>query len=407
MKWLFRAISLVVFGLSASAATPSLEELWEVVQEQAEQIEALKTELNEAREKVAITEERLEVTTNYVESIDLGESRGSKTAIGGYGELHYNNLDAADSNRDLKKIDYHRFVLFFDHEFSDSVRLFSEFELEHSLAGDGKSGEVELEQAFLEIDLNEEYYTRTGLFLVPVGILNETHEPPTFFGVERNDVENVILPSTWWEAGIDVGGRYESGFSWDFAVHSGLKIPTEGSKAFRVRSGRQKVAEASANNLAYTIRGRYTGVPGLDISATYQVQQDPSQGSNDGLDGGKLINLNAIYQIGEFQVRALWAQWHFNGTAVEAADADEQAGWYIEPSYRFNAFERSFGVYYRYEDVEGARVQDRFDQWQIGFNWYPVSDTVLKVDWRNRSHDLSDYSGGNFKGFDLSVGYQF
>lgn len=407
MKRLFSAISLAVFGISASGATPSLGELWAVVQEQSAQIKALKTELENANKKVAVTEERLDVTTNYVESVDFGEPSESKTVLGGYGEFHYNKLNARDSSKDLRKADYHRWVMFLNHEFSDRVRYFSEFELEHSLAGDGKPGEVELEQAFIEIDLDDEHVTRTGLFLVPVGILNETHEPPTFYGVERNDVENVILPATWWEAGMGMGGRYESGFSWDFAVHSGLEMPTEGSKAFRVRSGRQKVANAIAKSLAYTIRGRYTGLPGLDLSASYQVQQDPSQVANDGLDSGKLINLNAIYQTGHFQIRALWAQWHFNGAAVESANVDKQTGWYIEPSYRFNAFERNFGTYYRYEDVEGARVQDRFDQWQIGLNWYPVPDVVLKVDWRNRSHDLSDQSGRDFKGFDLGVGYQF
>ena len=126
---------------------------------------------------------------------NLSSKANSKTVIGGYGELHYNNIE------DTESIDFHRFVLFFGHEFTESIRFFSEFELEHALSGDGKPGEVELEQAYIEMDLTESTTLKTGLFLVPVGIINETHEPPTFYGVERNPVEKNIIPATWWEAG--------------------------------------------------------------------------------------------------------------------------------------------------------------------------------------------------------------
>ena len=48
-------------------------------------------------------------------------------------------------------------------------------------SGGGTPGEVELEQAYLEFDLNSGLHSRAGVFLLPVGILNETHEPPTFY----------------------------------------------------------------------------------------------------------------------------------------------------------------------------------------------------------------------------------
>ncbi|OUR68170.1 porin, partial [Cycloclasticus sp. 46_83_sub15_T18] len=117
-----------------------------------------------------------------------------KTTIGGYGELHYNNLSGKGGASDKDAIDFHRFVLFFGHEFSDDIRFFSELELEHSIAGDGKDGEVELEQAYIDFDLNDQHTARAGLFLLPVGIINETHEPPTFYGTERNPVEKNIIP---------------------------------------------------------------------------------------------------------------------------------------------------------------------------------------------------------------------
>ncbi|MEJ2133241.1 MAG: porin, partial [Gammaproteobacteria bacterium] len=108
-----------------------------------------------------------------------------------------------------------------------------------------------------------------------------------------------------------------------------------------------------------------------------------------------------------FELRALYARWDFDGDAVEAADADEQTGWYIEPAYRFGVRKGELGFYTRYEDVDAARPQDRFDEWQLGFNYWPVENTVIKFDYRNREHDLDAESGRDFNGFDVGVGYQF
>jgi len=119
-----------------------------------------------------------------------------RTTIGGYGELHYNNYRGdtpAGVDQKNDEIDFHRFVLFFSHQFNDWISFRSEIELEHAIAGDGKAGEIELEQAYLDFALNKHYNVKAGVFLIPLGIINETHEPPTFYGVERNEVEKRII----------------------------------------------------------------------------------------------------------------------------------------------------------------------------------------------------------------------
>lgn len=406
------AVAALLFFSSLPAAAqqpPTVEELWEIVQRQQAEIEALKEQLGETREEVAVTSEKvtetetqLEATGDYLESFEPGSGALAGTSIGGYGELHYNNLDADDPAEDLERIDFHRFVLFVAHEFSDRVGFFSELELEHSLAGDSAPGEVELEQAYVNFALDENTSAQAGLFLLPLGILNETHEPTTFYGVERNSVESIIIPSTWWEAGAGVKGQYGEGFSWDLAMHSGLAVPTTGGDAFRVRDGRQKVAEALASDPALTARVKYTGWPGLELAASYQFQSDPSQASGDGLDTGHLFTTHAIYQAGDFGLRALYGMWRFDGPAVEAANADEQDGWYIEPSYRLN---EQFGLYARYEDLDGAVAPERFTQFEAGVNYWPVPGVVLKADVRSRDFDA--LPGGDFDGFDLGFGYAF
>ena len=394
---------------AAQVAAPSIEDLWQIVQRQQAEIEALRAALDDTRqrmvatnEKVTESEQRIEATGDVVETLAAVDSAPRKTSIGGYGELHYNQVrsDSGDSD----EIDFHRFVLFFGHEFSDRVRFFSELELEHSLAGDGEPGEVELEQAYAEFALTDNLYAKTGLFLLPVGILNETHEPPYFYGVERNNVENIILPATWWEAGAALRGNLSGGLSWDAAVHSGLAMPTTGGSAFRVRSGRQKVAEANASDLAATVRLKYTGVPGLELAASYQYQSDPSQVAGDGLDSGQLFTAHAVYQRDRFGLRAFYGAWNFDGAAVEAADADSQSGWYVEPSFRVSD---KWGVYARYEDLDAARQQDQFTQSEFGFNYWPVDGLVLKMDFRSREFALPALSTSDFDAIDLGFGYNF
>ncbi|MBT8113615.1 MAG: OprO/OprP family phosphate-selective porin [Gammaproteobacteria bacterium] len=362
-----------------------------------------------AEEKAGEANEVANATAEVVEDSPLDAFEG--ISLGGYGEVHYNNLSADDSDRDLEEVDLHRFVLFVGKEFTDDLRFVSEFEIEHGgveADGDPLGGEVEIEQAYIEYDVNDNAQVRGGVFLVPAGILNETHEPPTFYGVERNDVENVIIPSTWWEAGVGSTFRTNNGFSFDAALHSGLNFSgTSG----RIRSARGKVSNQRLSDPAVTGRVKYTGIQGLELAASINHQTDPTQdddtdAEDDFIDDATLYQAHAIYNRGRLGLRALYAQWDFSGDIEDAAgDIDEQFGWYLEPSFKVNNW---LGLYARYEEVEGARVQDQFSQWEVGANWWPHTDVVVKFDYRDRSHDPeAEADGRDFDGFDLGIGYMF
>jgi len=399
-------LAQTVPAFADASRPPTVEELWEIIQAQQAEIDALKRQQAETAKTAADADEKAEAAVVAVEesATSTAGNWADRTSVGGYGEMHYNNIDADDSDNDVDEMDFHRFVLFFGHEFTDSIRFFSELELEHSVSGDDQNGEVELEQAYLEFDLKDNLQAKGGLFLLPVGIINETHEPNTFYGVERNDVESIIIPATWWAGGAGINGHFDNGLSWDLAVHEGLKMDTSGDDQFRVRSGRQKTSEADASDLAYTGRLKYTGIPGLELAASINYQTDASQDSGDGLDEGILYEAHAIYQQGPFALRALYAEWDFDGSAVKAAGADTQSGWYIEPSYK--PWDK-LGLYTRYEDVDAYRDSDQFDQWEVGANFWPHEDVVLKVDYRSRDYDLASQDGEDFTAFDLGIGYQF
>ncbi|MCY4046345.1 MAG: porin [Cellvibrionales bacterium] len=391
---------------TSSFADNTTEELRATIKSQQEALKQLELRLDE-------TEKRLEQTAD---AVDSSASKGSATTIGGYGELHYNHITNDKDGTAKKEFDFHRFVLFFGHEFTENTRFFSEVELEHALSGDGKPGEVELEQAYVEHDVNNMFSTKAGVFLIPVGILNETHEPPTFYGVERNPVEKNIIPATWWEGGAAITVKPMGGLAFDAAITSGLKTPTTGSNAYKIRKGRQKVANADGNDLAYTLRVKYTAVPGLELAATAQYQTDVTQnlqtldienedGTTETLTFEKapatLLSTHAIYNYEGFGLRALYAQWNIEGAEAEAAGRNEQYGFYLEPSYRINDAFGVFARYSKYDNTAGDKEDSKITQINTGVNYWLHENVVFKADYEIQG-DTKDAQG-----FNLGVGYQF
>ena len=392
-------------ALAAGGATaqelPSPEEMWQIIQQQQQEIEALKERIGAGE---AVAEETAMAVEAVVESMDAGTTGAGwwdRTQIGGYGELHYNIKE--DS---LDRVDFHRYVLFFGHDFNATTRMFSEFELEHSLAGEGKPGEVELEQAYIERDFSDSVTGRAGIMLMPVGLLNEVHEPPTFYGVERNKIENVIVPTTWWEAGVSGTMTTEAGVQFDMMLHSGLKVPTD---SFKIRSGRGKVANHDFEDGAVTGRIRYTGMPGVELAAALQHQADLTQGSD---ASGTLIVANAdvtrpISNSMSLGVRALYAGWEIDGEEAAALGADSQNGWYLEPSVRMAlGGDESVGFFARYETWDtraGNSADTEENQWVVGVNYWLHPNAVLKADYATLEKPGADDAST----LSLGVGYQF
>ena len=364
-------VSAVALGLSSTAMAVSDEEF-----------KALQERFNQLADQV---EANSQSTSN------------SSTTIGGYGELHYNNLsNGAGENK--KELDLHRFVLFFNHEFNDKIRLFTEIEIEHALVKDTddgtNEGEVEVEQMYIQFDIGENSNVDAGVFLIPVGILNETHEPPTFYGVERNPVEKNIIPATWWEGGAMFSSRYDSGVSYDIALTSGLNGGTS------IRGGRQKTSKAAANNLAATARIKYTGTRGLELAATAQYQDDMTQDTSDDIESATLLETHAIYSFSDFTVTGLYARWDIDGVGAESTGKDVQDGAYLEASYKVNP---KLGFFVRQNEWDNGGTGDTSkSQTDIGVNYWPHEDVVIKADYQAQN-DIA----GDFDGFNLGLGYQF
>jgi hypothetical protein len=405
MKIKYLPLALMFAFSSQQAMALSIEDKIDMLQEEITQLK--------------IQAERAE------KSQGSGASLSDKTTVGGYGELHYNNFSGdtpAGVTRSKDEIDFHRFVLYFGHRFNDWISFKSELELEHS--NTENAGQVELEQAYLDFNFSEKVNAKAGIFLMPLGFINETHEPPTFYGVERNIVETRIIPSTWWEAGASLYGELTPGFKYQAGLTSSLSAEHFDDFATKgVREGRRNVSEAPAENIAFSGRLDYSGVPGVTVGAsvfTGNTGQD-----NDNLDADARLTLwdvHARYNIDKLDVRALYAQGHLSDAAdintafasVNNEVAEQFYGWYVEAAYKvWEKDNQSVAPFVRYEkwdtqdELASNTVRDSASNnhvWTVGANYWPDPQVVLKMDYQN--YDKPDGDKGD-KRFNLGLGYMF
>ena len=332
-----------------------------------------------------------------------GSGDGPRTGpISGYMELHLNvPLDRADGDA---TVDFHRFVLLFTHSFSDRLRFVGELELEHALVeGLEEAGEVELEQAYIDVLIKPSFNLRAGMVLVPVGIINERHEPPVFYGVERPFVDTVIVPTTWFDAGAGVHGRIGSALAYRAYVMAPLDA-TEFSADEGLRGGIQKGSEANIRNAAITGRVEYTRVPGLTIGVSgwrgdtgFNIPRlNPTVG---------VAEIDARFRRRGFELRGQFAR-VFIGDSARLNDAltlligvapniaRQLQGYYLEASRLFSLrrWDHEVGVFARFEDFDtqyrmpaGQEPVPDFKRraFTIGASYFLDPDVAVKFDYTN------------------------
>jgi len=369
--------------------------------------------------QAATTEEKIEILTREVEQLKQERAAGApagvtpgyhagrevemqyhgatgQTTVGGYGELIYNNLDSGN------EINLRRVILFLGHRFNERIRFFSELEVENAkVEGGEEGGEVAMEQAYLDFTLTDKHSAVAGLLLVPVGFLNEVHEPPTFYGVVRNPVETNVIPTTWRELGAGLAGEVAPGWRYDFMVTSGFNIPTRGANAYLVRDGRQEGQQAVANEPAYTARIKWLGLPGVELGAAVQYQPDVTQGAAAESVSAVLASATAAVSRGPFALRALYARWDLDGQEPKSIGRDKQEGWYVEPSFKLTPKLGVFARYNQWNNEAGLSGSEDSKQTNIGVNYWPHPNVVLKADLQNQSGAIND------DGFNLGIGYMF
>ncbi len=421
--YLALALALSCAPLSTLAADASIEQKLEILQKELDELRAEMARMKSQQAAPATAAAGSAPPTAPGGTL-AGISAGSNT-FGGYGELHYNNFKDG-SKKD--EIDFHRFVLFFGHKFTDNLRFHSELELEHSFAATGRTGEVELEQAFVDYRVNDAFNFKAGAFLVPMGIINETHEPPTFFGVERNEIETRIIPSTWREAGVGVHGEIVQGLRFDAGIVSSLDAGRFNAPASAVRSMRTSFSNAAAHDFAVYGALNYRGIPGLAVGASVFTGNTAQNGASDaalkGVNGRLLLwDLHAQYRLGGLELRGVYARGtlgdadQISAAAIARTSSSSNVapssfwGYFAEAGYHFEFGQdmevAPFARYERYNTqasvpsgfTADAKNNERVTTFGVNFKLHP--QVVFKADYQDFQKDPQKDR------FNLGVGYMF
>ncbi len=197
----------------------------------------------------------------YTNSADNLLSQNSRILFGGYGEVHYNQPFGNETVSN-GQLDVHRVVMLFGYNFSNRTQFVTEIEYEHV-------SEVYVEQAFLQHRINSYINFRGGLLLIPMGIINEYHEPTTFNGVERPLIDKYIAPTTWREIGFGLNGNIlDASLKYQFYIVNGFN-GYDGSANLSgkngLRKGRQKGAESFSSAPNFSGKLEYYGIRGLNV----------------------------------------------------------------------------------------------------------------------------------------------
>jgi predicted porin len=342
----------------------------------------------------------------------------------GYGELNYSR---PTGNSSATTADVGRFVLGASYRFDEKTRFVSELEVEHSVSSADDPGEVEVEQAYIERRLGNSTFAKIGLFLIPVGMLNESHEPTRYYGVFRNYIDTAIIPTTWREGGFAVEGNTAGGLRWDVGISTGFKLSkwdatsTEGAEG-PLGSIHQELALAAAGDLSQFAAVNYTGMPGLRLGASV-FTGDSAQGQP-GFDNNRvtLWEGHARWNPGNWDLAALYSRGHISNTRAlnltlvgnPTLIPETFFGWYLEAAYRaalpnnwtlapFVRYEL-FNTASGYASLGSGLTPDPLDDEKVltaGFNVDIAPGVVLKLDYLHFQRD------NDSNRFDLGVGYQF
>jgi hypothetical protein len=322
----------------------------------------------------------------------------------GYMEMHLNQ-----AREEPTLLDFHRFVLLFGHSFSPRMKFWSELEVEHAFIEGGEaSGEIAVEQAFLDFFLKPQLNLRAGILLAPVGIVNERHEPPSFFGVERPFVDTVIIPTTWFDAGFGLHGDLGRGFS--YKLYAMAPPDATGFSAGEgIAGGRQHGFLSVFNSPGVTGRMEYRGVPRLTLGTSFFTA---NTGFNlPDLDPWlNLFEFDGRYRRGRAEFRGQFAQYWLSQsgdlnrtlqlqTGVNPNIAKSSLGYYLETAYHLlpSAATGDIAPFFRYEKFNtqhrmpgGFTPLPQFDRsaYTLGLTYRPHPDIAIKTDYqflRNRS----------------------
>lgn len=405
------------------------------------ELSEMTVQLDELRQQLAVITEEVErlrsgeqeeppppVSQRGAAGIGLGEAAASvykKTSgvsIAGYGEMLYQNTDSQNESGvsvpSLSELDFLRAILYFGYRFDDKFVFNSEIEIEHA-------DEISVEFAYVDYLANPAFNLRGGMVLVPMGMVNELHEPNVFLGARRTETESHIIPSTWRENGF---GFFGSKGIFDYRAYLVNGLDGSGFSSSGLRGGRQKGAKAKAFDMAFVGRVDVNPTPGVQIGGAVYYG---NSGQNLQGTGGETLDVRTTVaeihgqaRLRGFDVRGLYAFSNVDqagelsaalGLPTTSPVAERMRGGYLQ--FGYNLLNRvsdrvQLIPYYRFEDVNtqvrvplGYRADPRQHRTlhTFGFELKPIYQIVIKTDYQW----ISNRAETGVNQFNIALGYVF
>ncbi len=388
--------------------------------------------------KLGELERKVDLLTQEIEKLKLGDAaepaadktapgfapasskvyfaKPSKVSIGGYGEFVLTAPSKRQQNGDpsgaKKRADLQRVVLYTGYKYNDWILFNSEIEFEHGGSGEAAEsrGEITVEQAYLDFKVHRNVGIRAGNVIVPLGLVNETHEPTAFHGVNRPNVERTIIPSTWHENGAGLFGDFGP-VSYRTYLLAGLhaKATTDpstdgftGSSA--IRGGRASGSKTAIEDMAWASRVDVEALPGVQAGAGLYIGQ-ADQGD---LTASVPVTLWETHATSEWRgasLKGLYAEGRIgNADSLNIAQGHTDAaknsvgrrffGGYAEAAFDVlsvfkNNKGQSFSPFFRYERYDTQlRTPGAFSknpanskvEYTLGVTYKPIPQVAVKLD---------------------------
>ena len=428
---------------SAGGGEPSrtleqrVERLEKLLAETRAELAAAKASTSADPQRLAEIERQIEVLAREIEQLKIGEAApapavaeiknlrygvgpaaskvyGKKgVSIGGYGEFAYSRFAGlrqdGEASGEQSHVDMLRAVVYFGYKFDDHWVVNTELEAEHAVTALDKGGEVEIEFAYLDYIFSRTLRARAGLILIPMGWINELHEPPTFLGTLRPEVEQRLIPTTWREIGA---GFYGDAGRFSYRLYAVNSLNSAGYSSEGIREGSQEGSEALAENWAVTGRLDWTPVEGALVGASFfsgksgQGRLTPAGRTFSG--STTLFDVHADWKWRGLWLRGLYVRTTVSDVAAineaNALEGDESAGsrqwgWYAQGGFDVLSLKpgsrASLTPFVRYERYDtqaqvpagyARNPENDVKVLTVGVVFKPIDPIAIKVDWEQKTN---------------------
>jgi hypothetical protein len=255
-------------------------------------------------------------------------------SIGAYGEIKFGWFqNPAAGGQWQNGFDAHRIVLLPTYAITPNIIFNAELEFEHGGIAfdpdDKLHGSVDVEQIFIDFLIMDQLNWRSpGIDLIPIGYINQHHEPTQFYSVNRPELYNGLIPSTWRAPATSIYGTITDGIKYqlqlshsleDFGDDFGLRTAANTVPLFSIpylpgidglnalAFSRPPVGDFRQLSNSMAVAGKLDFTPpflpglGWSVSAYYSPNTTP-RGAHD--DFGNLLGASSLLMVdAEFRYR--------------------------------------------------------------------------------------------------------